>query len=151
MGAFLLRLGPLDRAGSALTGNGSAAPLSYRGLETGKVLEESRWNAMAPSALAQLRRPAVALCAALVCLFSALALTTSPAAAASNCPNAVFREGKAFKLPDCRAYELVTPRYTAGLSMEWTWGITQLVPGAFKSDLVSADGDRVIFNIFGGA
>lgn len=38
----------------------------------------------------------------------------SSVASADNCPNAVFRNGPSSRLPDCRAYEMVTPPYKEG-------------------------------------
>jgi hypothetical protein len=40
------------------------------------------------------------------------------AASADNCPNAVFRNGPSSRLPDCRAYEMVTPPYKEGFPVD---------------------------------
>lgn len=58
------------------------------------------------------------LCALVLALSALVAmLAVRPAvAAAEECPNAAFRTGVAAPLPDCRAYELVSPSYKdAGL------------------------------------
>jgi hypothetical protein len=70
------------------------------------------------------------------------------ASAGAACPNAVFRTGPSAKLPDCRAYELVTPRYTAGIR---TVNVQTDGQDMFSSQLVSPLGDSVVFETIGGA
>ncbi len=88
---------------------------------------------------------------ALIGAAAILALAFSPglASAADSCPNAVFRTGPSAKLPECRAYELVSPEYSGGIP-----------PGAdtfgnsfngFEGSLINAAGDSVIFHTVGGA
>jgi hypothetical protein len=65
-------------------------------------------------------------------LVAALAFATSPALATEPCPNEQLRaEDHSTELPDCRAYELVSPPFTNGQPPE----------GA----KVDADGSRVAF------
>jgi hypothetical protein len=48
-----------------------------------------------------------------------IAILALPAvASAENCPNAVFRSGPSSRLPDCRAYEMVTPPYKEGYPVD---------------------------------
>ncbi|HEY5815256.1 MAG TPA: hypothetical protein VIS95_02840 [Solirubrobacterales bacterium] len=55
----------------------------------------------------------------------AQAFATLQRAGAQNCPNVEFRTGLSAKLPDCRAYEMVTPADTRGLIPGATIGGTE--------------------------
>jgi hypothetical protein len=65
---------------------------------------------------------------------------TNPSA---SCPNAQLRTGPSAALPDCRAYELVTPAQTNGIKP--LWPVSDAVNGNFKTDLAAADGESAIF------
>jgi len=75
--------------------------------------------------------------------------TTFPAARPQNCANAAFRDGSSAALPDCRAYELVTPSDTNGRVP----GATMFGEGAYSSAelLVNSNGESLLFGIEGGA
>jgi hypothetical protein len=88
-----------------------------------------------------------ALLAATACVLLSALLTAAPAAAA--CPNEVFRSGPSAKLPDCRAYELVTPAYTGGIKPQGT-NFSNMWNG-FEFPLMTATGDSVVFNTVGAA
>lgn len=60
------------------------------------------------------------------------ASAASAAGGAGNCPNEAFRKGRSARLPDCRAYEMVSPVYKGGF-------------GATHIEAVSEDGDRAAF------
>jgi hypothetical protein len=73
--------------------------------------------------------------------------TFGAAAESGECPNGALRVGLSAALPDCRAYELVTPSNTGGL-LPWA-------PGSwsgpnFSTPPASPAGDNVAFMVFGG-
>lgn len=63
------------------------------------------------------------------------------------CPNALLRAGTSALLPDCRAYELVTPADTNGRAPR----SSPLTQGALTTRHVSAAGDKVPFLVEGGS
>jgi hypothetical protein len=83
------------------------------------------------------------LCSAL------LVLLLGAASASAACPNVVFRTGPSGKLPDCRAYELVTPDYTGGVPPT---GLKEfsLSPDDFPSTAVGVDGNSVVYQTIAG-
>lgn len=96
------------------------------------------------------RRTRAALCLGCLCALGFVAfLESASATLAADCPNAVFRTGPSAKLPECRAYELVSPPDTVGRA------ITALNASnfrdAFEFPLITAAGDSVIFNTAEGS
>jgi hypothetical protein len=79
--------------------------------------------------------------------------TYPPAGAAPSCANALVRIGLSALLPDCRAYELVTPPDTNGRAPRGAASATNLAGTAplFPSPQASFDGGRVSFQIDGGS
>ena len=72
------------------------------------------------------------------------------ATASAACPNEVFRTGPSAKLPECRAYELVTPRYTNGIVPTGGHGPIGEEPNAGDFILVSPKGGDVMYNTDAG-
>jgi hypothetical protein len=74
----------------------------------------------------------------------------APAAvAADTCPNAVFRAGAGSKLPECRAFELVTPAYTGGLPPNFE-SFLDASESMFSTTTVSPSGNSVVYHLLGG-
>jgi hypothetical protein len=64
----------------------------------------------------------------------------------TDCPNQALRTGPSALLPDCRAYELVTPANTNGHPPYGQENAGERFPGGF----VSPDGNTVSFQVQGG-
>ena len=76
--------------------------------------------------------------------------TTFPAPIPLACPNAALRIGASATLPDCRAYELVTPSDTNGrIPTSTVFGTGPTVSAPVLS--VAADGESVLFGAEGGS
>ena len=89
-----------------------------------------------------------AFSAAFAC-FLMLSVSAAPAlAVVDNCPNAVFRTGPAAKLPECRAYELVSPPDVEGLApSSASFGNAH---SQFPSATVAPSGNDLFFQLKGG-
>lgn len=68
-----------------------------------------------------------------------------------NCPNEAIRAGLARLLPDCRAYELVTPPDTGSVAPYAAGFGSADGVDCFATDLATADGQRVAFSAKGGS
>jgi hypothetical protein len=74
---------------------------------------------------------------------------TYPTPPQQSCPNEALRTGPSAALPDCRAYELVTPAQTNGrIPTMSELGNTNT--NNFETDLASADGESLSFGVEGG-
>jgi hypothetical protein len=76
-----------------------------------------------------------------------LAAAMSPGAALAACPNEAFRGGSSATLPDCRAYELITPADANGRLLNTIE--PQLPFNLFPTELATPAGDSVLFMIKG--
>jgi hypothetical protein len=83
---------------------------------------------------------------AVVCLLGGGLLWTSGVAVADSCPNVLFRTGPGAGLPDCRAYELVSPAGSAGEAYLPRVGVPNArdVQTAFPLR-AAVDGDGVVY------
>jgi len=90
------------------------------------------------------------VCLAIAGLVAFLGIGAPTASAIDTCPNVVFRTGPSAKLPECRAYELVSPSFTGGKPPTFE-GFLGDLPGMFATDTVTPQGDSVVYNTFGGA
>lgn len=91
-------------------------------------------------------RPALFL--ATLCLFLPVLLGMStPLASAGTCPNQAVRGGASAALPDCRAYELITPADAAGRLLNTIE--PQLAFNLFATALLSPSGASALFAIKG--
>jgi hypothetical protein len=70
-------------------------------------------------------------------------LLFAPTASAAECPNQAFRTGASAELPDCRAYELVSPPDTNGRMLEGILGLNLF--DLFPTQLVSPTGESVLY------
>jgi hypothetical protein len=86
---------------------------------------------------------------AMLGLMALLGIGAPSASAVDTCPNAVFRTGPGSALPDCRAYELVTPPYTGGHPLTYEGFLGEL-SGMFATDTVTPAGDSVVYHTLGG-
>jgi hypothetical protein len=84
----------------------------------------------------------------LLCLSSLGAALTSSQARAATCPNEALRTGLSASLPDCRAYELVSPPGTNGRLLTGQTTV-QFSYDQFPIQLFSPFGDSFLYMTFG--
>jgi hypothetical protein len=77
--------------------------------------------------------------------------TYPPTPVAESCPNEGLRTGRSAALPDCRAYELVTPPDTIGRIPTMTMLGNNFGNNGFHTPLASPDGASVTFGSINGS
>ena len=86
----------------------------------------------------------------LVCLcvlgLAAFLGSSAPSAGAQACPNEAFRGGPSANLPDCRAYELVSPPEKEGYEVDH-----ELLNVAAPAPTASPDGNSILWSVERGA
>jgi hypothetical protein len=83
------------------------------------------------------RRLAVIVAVSLCSLAAGLALG-APAAFAETCPNEAARSGPSASLPECRAYEMVTPADKSSIANDMSF-----TSGATEEAIPAVDGNRI--------
>jgi hypothetical protein len=68
--------------------------------------------------------------------------TTSPSSLETECPNQQFRVGASARLPDCRAYEMVSPIEKNNTDINW---LIDLNNALVRLDQSSADGEKFTY------
>jgi hypothetical protein len=117
----------------------------------GRAAHDHEAGTRAPSPAATTppaRRPRrLALAAAVAGAAATGLLGTTPALAADSCPNAAVRTGASAALPQCRAYELVSPADKAGGIVGFPGaGTWQTGPGGqYAVNAARADGEVVTY------
>jgi phosphodiesterase/alkaline phosphatase D-like protein len=72
--------------------------------------------------------------------------TYSPSAPESDCPNQQYRSGSSANLPDCRAYEMVSPVDKEGGEIRVLGDFTTLLPGVLSQS--STDGEKLAYGSY---
>jgi len=130
-------------AGAAVAGEGDVSPGNRA------VAVSAPVNGLTPATAYRFRVRAENMCEPTGCEDEEEAAfsTFSPAPPTNtSCPNQAFRTGASGTLPDCRAYELVSPRDTAGFAPN---SIGKPPGPDFVTPAASYAGDSVAFSIVG--
>lgn len=128
---------------SAANSDGSAT----RGSVFGRRDSATRASSLSANGSGAPSRGRLSILALAIAAFGLLALAPT---AAADCPNEVLRQlNNSTNLPDCRAYELVSP---ANLGPHRpTLAPTDFAPYGFVSPPITDSGDSVIFDVIDGA